>query len=195
MLWKSGKSRLYLLPFFFKANHRKILYRISESKENLNEKYFCILEEQTKYWFEQRWVFRLVAFGYVIAGIQGEQKAAWNGFLKSWLRLGLGRQGLRLPPSAFLSLTLGFGSGFACLGYAVKLTYVRLFFAYGYEKKAVFSRKKSVQGNAHFSRKWNVGFLFRLRSTKTRLCKKVLYITRSYGTFLIPPPLATGNVP
>ena len=58
------------------------------------------------------------------------------------MRLGLGRQGLRLPPSAFLSLTLGFGSGYACLGYAVKLTYVRLFFAFGYEKSGIFEKKE-----------------------------------------------------
>ena len=33
--------------------------------------------------------------------------------------------------------------------------------------KAVFSRKKSVQGNAHFSRKWNVWFFLRIHSEKT----------------------------
>lgn len=90
-----------------------------------------------------------------------------HGFLKSWLRLRLGRQGLRLPPSAFLSLTLGFGSGYACLGYAVLLDSLGGSPPTATKKKAVFSRKKSVQGNAHFSRKWNVGFLFRLRFTKT----------------------------
>lgn len=30
---------------------------------------------------------------------------------------------------------------------------------------------------------------------KNMICKKVLYITRSYVAFFIPPPLATGNAP
>lgn len=80
----------------------------------------------------------------------------------------------RLAPLASLRLSLAplvLGSGYACLGYAVTLApLVRS--PFHSEKKAVFSRKKSVQGNAHFSRKWHVWFLFRLRSTKTRFAKK-----------------------
>ena len=35
------------------------------------------------------------------------------------------------------------------------------------KREAVFSRKKSVQGNAHFSRKWNIWFFLRIHSEKT----------------------------
>lgn len=89
----------------------------------------------------------------------------------------------RLAPLASLRLSLAplvLGSGFACLGYSPpdRLAGVRppfrssarsarSFLRFTPKIKAVFSRKKSVQGNAHFSRKWHIWFLFRLRYTKT----------------------------
>ena len=108
---------------------------------------------------------------------------------------GLGRQGLRLPPSAFLSLTLGFGSGFACLGYAVLLAFARRFYAYGYEKKSGIFGEKERSGERTFSPKMAYLVFVPPPLHKNMICKKVLYITRSYGTFLIPPHLAPGNVP
>lgn len=92
----------------------------------------------------------------------------------------LGSVGFASLASLRVSLApLVLGSGFACLGYAppARLTGVRpplrnsarsaRSFSVSLRKKAVFSRKKSVRGNAHFSRKWHIWFLFRLRSTKT----------------------------
>lgn len=38
--------------------------------------------------------------------------------------------------------------------------------------KRYFREKRAFGANAHFSRKWHIWFLFRLRSTKTRFAKK-----------------------
>lgn len=118
----------------------------------------------------------------------------------------LGR--LALLASLRLSLALlGFGSGFACLGYAPparlcrrstsasQFSSLRSFVLRFTPKiKAVFSRKKSVRGERTFFPK--MAYLVFVPPTlhKNKICKKVLYITRSYVTFFIPPPLATGNV-
>lgn len=75
----------------------------------------------------------------------------------------------RLATLASLRLSLallGFGSGYACLGYAPPARLcrrstsarcyarsARSFLRFTPKRKAVFSRKRSVQGNAHFSRK------------------------------------------
>lgn len=106
----------------------------------------------------------------------------------------LGRQGLRLPPSAFLSLTLGFGSGYACLGYAVILAFARRFYAYGYEKKSGIFGEKERSEERTFSPKMAYLVFVPPPLHKNIIRKKVLYITRSYVTFFIPPPLAAGNV-
>ena len=88
----------------------------------------------------------------------------------------------RLAPLASLRLSLAplvLGSGFACLGYTTPARFeratsvsqfrsLRSFVSpFHSEKKAVFSRKKSVRGNAHFSRKWNVWFFLRIHYEKT----------------------------
>lgn len=89
----------------------------------------------------------------------------------------------RLAPLASLRLLLaplGFGSGFACLGFAPpdRLAGVRpplavtlaplVRFSVSLRKdKRYFREKRAFEANAHFSRKWNVWFLFRLRYTKT----------------------------
>lgn len=85
----------------------------------------------------------------------------------------------RLPPPFARSARSRHCS--ACLGYTppARLTGVRppfrssarsarSFLRFTPKIKAVFSRKKSVQGNAHFSRKWNVWFFLRIHSEKTR---------------------------
>lgn len=93
----------------------------------------------------------------------------------------------RLPSVASLRLPLAplvLGSGFACLGYTPpdRLAGVRppfrssarsarSFLRFTPKRKAVFSRKKSVQGNAHFSRKWNVWF-FSAIATKNMKANK-----------------------
>lgn len=88
----------------------------------------------------------------------------------------------RLAPLASLRSPLAplvLGSGSACLGYAPparlvacdlrsQLRSLRSFVLRFTPKiKAVFSRKKSVRGNAHFSRKCNVWFFLRIHSEKT----------------------------
>ena len=89
----------------------------------------------------------------------------------------------RLAPLASLRLSLAplvLGSGFACLGYATpaRLAGVRpplavqlaplVRFSVSLRKvKRYFREKRAFEANAHFSRKCNVWFLFRLRSTKT----------------------------
>lgn len=86
---------------------------------------------------------------------------------------------LRSPPSAFRSLrsfsaaalpalatlrppALGRATSARCYARSA-----RSFLRFTPKNKAVFSRKKSVQGNAHFSRKWNVWFFLRIHSEKT----------------------------
>lgn len=89
----------------------------------------------------------------------------------------------RLPSVASLRLSLaplGFGSGFACLGFAppdrlagvrpplaVPLAPLVRFSALLRKDKRYFREKRAFEANAHFSRKCNVWFLFRLRYTKT----------------------------
>lgn len=88
----------------------------------------------------------------------------------------------RLAPLASLRISLAplvLGSGFACLGYAppARLGGVRPPLAvklaplvrspFHSEKKRYFREKRAFEANAHFSRKWHIWFLFRLRSTKT----------------------------
>ena len=89
----------------------------------------------------------------------------------------------RLAPLASLRLSLAplvLGSGFACLGFAPpdrlpgvrpplrsSARSARSFLRFTPKRKAVFSRKKSVRGNAHFSRKWNVWFFLRIHYEKT----------------------------
>lgn len=114
----------------------------------------------------------------------------------------------RLAPLASLRLslaTLVIGSGFACLGYAPparlracdlrsQLSSLRSFVLRFTTKKAVFSRKKSVRGERTFFTKMAYLVFVPPLLHKNIIRKKVLYITRSYVTFFIPPPLATGNV-
>lgn len=88
----------------------------------------------------------------------------------------------RLAPLASLRLSLAplvLGSGFACLGYAPparlracdlrsQLSSLRSFvLRFTPKKKRYFREKRAFETNAHFSRKWHIWFLFRLRSTKT----------------------------
>ena len=89
----------------------------------------------------------------------------------------------RLAPLASLRLSLaplGFGSGFACLGFAtpdrlagvrpplaVSLAPLVRFYVSLRKGKRYFREKRAFEANAHFSRKCNVWFLFRLRYTKT----------------------------
>lgn len=117
----------------------------------------------------------------------------------------------RLPSVASLRLSLAplvLGSGFACLGYAPparlcrRSTSVSQFrslrsfvLRFTPKIKAVFSRKKSVRGERTFFPKMAYLVFVPPPLHKNKICKKVLYITRSYGAFFIPPPLATGNAP
>ena len=99
------------------------------------------------------------------------------------MRLGLGRQGLRLPPSAFLSLTLGFGSGYACLGYAVKLAFARRFYACGYEKKRYFREKRAFRGTHIFPENGMLGFCSASAPQKQDLQKSTLHNTQLCDIF------------
>ena len=89
----------------------------------------------------------------------------------------------RLAPLASLRLSLAplvLGSGFACLGFAtpdrlagvrpplaVSLAPLVRFSVSLRKEKRYFREKRAFEANAHFSRKCNVWFLFRLRYTKT----------------------------
>lgn len=116
----------------------------------------------------------------------------------------------RLAPLASLRLSLAplvLGSGFACLGYApperfeafdlrTQFRSLRSFVSPFYsENKSGIFEKKERSGERPFFPK--MAYLVFVPPTlhKNKICKKVLYITRSYGSFLIPPPLATGNAP
>ena len=117
----------------------------------------------------------------------------------------------RLPSVVSLRLSLallGFGSGFACLGYTPpdRLAGVRppfrssarsarSFLRFTSKRQAVFSRKKSIRDERTFFPKMEYLVFVPPPLHKNKICKKVLYITRSYGAFFIPPPLATGNAP
>lgn len=108
-------------------------------------------------------------------------RLTWSVNARSLRSLALGSVVSLSLASLRLSLALlGFGSGFACLGYSPpdRLAGVRppfrssarsarSFLRFTPKRKAVFSRKKSVQGNAHFSRKWNVWFFLRIHYEKT----------------------------
>lgn len=95
----------------------------------------------------------------------------------------LGRQRLRLPPSAFLSLTLGFGSGYACLGYAVILPFGRRFFAFGYEKKRYFWRKRAFRRTHIFPKNGIFGFCSASAPQKHDLQKSTLHNTQLWCIF------------
>lgn len=116
----------------------------------------------------------------------------------------------RLPSVASLRLPLAplvLGSGFACLGYSPpdRLAGVRppfrssarsarSFLRFTPKTKAVFSRKKSVRSERTFFPKMAYLVFVPPPLHKNIIRKKVLYITRSYVTFFIPPPLASGNI-
>lgn len=68
-------------------------------------------------------------------------------------------------------------------------------FSVSLRKKAVFSRKKSVRSERTFFPKMAYLVFVPPPLHKNMICKKVLYITRSYGAFFIPQPLAAGNAP
>lgn len=70
----------------------------------------------------------------------------------------------------------------------------RSFLRFTPKTKAVFSRKKSVRGERTFFPKMAYLVFVPHPLHKNIIRKKVLYITRSYVTFFIPPPLATGNI-
>lgn len=114
--------------------------------------------------------------------------------MKSRLQRGLGRQGLRLPPSAFLSLTLGFGSGYACLGYAVLLPFGRRFFAFGYEKKRYFREKRAFWGTHIFPENGMFGFCSASASQKQDLQKSTLHNTQLWCIFY-PSAFGSGKCP
>ena len=121
---------------------------------------------------------------------------------RSWLgRLAFAR----LPPLSARSARSRHCS--ACLGYSPpdRLAGVRppfrssarsarSFLRFTPKIKAVFSRKKSVRGERTFFPKMAYLVFVPPPLHKNIIRKKVLYITRSYVTFFIPPPLATGNV-
>ena len=115
----------------------------------------------------------------------------------------------RLPSVASLRLSLAplvLGSGFACLGFATpdRLAGVRPPLAvplaplvrspFHSEKESGIFEKKERSGERTFFPKMAYLVFVPPPLHKNKICKKVLYITRSYVTFFIPPPLATGNV-
>ena len=116
----------------------------------------------------------------------------------------------RLPSVASLRLSLAplvLGSGFACLGYAPPERFeafdlrsqfrsLRSFVSpFHSEKISGIFEKKERSGERTFFTKMAYLVFVPPPLHKNKICKKVLYITRSYGAFFIPPPLATGNAP
>lgn len=92
---------------------------------------------------------------------------------------------LRSPPSAFHSLRSFSAAALPALAtlrptalqafdlrFAVSLAPLVRFSVSLRKGKRYFREKRAFGANAHFSRKWNIWFLFRLRSTKTRFAKK-----------------------
>lgn len=103
--------------------------------------------------------------------------------MKSRLQRGLGRQGLRLPPSAFLSLTLGFGSGYACLGYAVLLTLLGGSPPLATKKKRYFREKRAFRGTHIFPENGMFGFCSASATQKQDLQKSTLHNTQLCDIF------------
>jgi hypothetical protein len=101
---------------------------------------------------------------------------------------------------------LGFGSGFACLGYTPPARFeratsvsqfrsLRSFVSPFHSEKesGIFEKKERSRRTHIFPENGMFGF-FSVSTPKKHESKQILYITRSYVTFFIPPPLATGNV-
>lgn len=110
------------------------------------------------------------------------------------MRLGLGRQGLRLPPSAFLSLTLGFGSGYACLGYAIKLTSFDCSSPSATKKKRYFREKRAFGGTHIFPENGMFGFCSASAPQKQDLQKSTLHNTQLWCIFY-PSAFGCGKCP
>lgn len=107
-------------------------------------------------------------------------RLTWSANARSLRSLALGSVvSLRSPPSAFLSLRSFSAAALPALAtlrppalsvrppFRSSARSARLFLRFTPKRKAVFSRKKSVRGNAHFSRKWNVWFFLRIHYEKT----------------------------
>lgn len=107
-------------------------------------------------------------------------RLTWSVNARSLRSLALGSVvSLRSPPSAFRSLCSVSAAALPALatlrppalGRATSARSsarsARLFLRFTPKRKAVFSRKKSVRGNAHFSRKCNVWFFLRIHYEKT----------------------------
>ena len=135
-------------------------------------------------------------------------RLTWSVNARSLRSLALGSVvSLRSPPSAFRSLRSFSAAALPALATlrpnALRRSTsarssarsARSFLRFTPKRKAVFSRKKSVQGERTFFPKMAYLVFVPPPLHKNKICKKVLYITRSYGAFFIPPPLATGNAP
>lgn len=61
------------------------------------------------------------------------------------------------------------------------------------KEKRYFREKRAFGGTHIFPENGMFGF-FSVSTPKKHESKQILYITRSYVTFFVPPPLATGNV-
>lgn len=107
-------------------------------------------------------------------------RLTWSVNARSLRSLALGSVvSLRSPPSAFRSLRSFSAAALPALAtlrppalsvrppFRSSARSARSFLRFTPKIKAVFSRKKSVQGNAHFSRKCNVWFFLRIHYEKT----------------------------
>lgn len=107
-------------------------------------------------------------------------RLTWSVNARSLRSLALGSVvSLRSPPSAFRSLRSFSAAALPALAtlrppalsvrppFRSSARSARSFLRFTPKRKAVFSRKKSVRGNAHFSRKWNVWFFLRIHYEKT----------------------------
>lgn len=107
-------------------------------------------------------------------------RLTWSVNARSLRSLALGSVvSLRSPPSAFRSLRSFSAAALPALAtlrppalsvrppFRSSARSARSFLRFTPKRKAVFSRKKSVRGNAHFSRKWNIWFFLRIHYEKT----------------------------
>lgn len=100
---------------------------------------------------------------------------------------------LRSPPSAFRSLRSVSAAALPALATQFCSLSVGSSSPSATKKSGIFE-KKERSGERTFFPKMECLVFVPPPLHKNKICKKVLYITRSYVTFLIPPPLAAGNV-